>query len=576
MIYQYDTKKWAKISNIDEFTSSIAAASISGTSSYAVPLATVLSEFYFFNPVPETLKLAKPEKKELLSSSKYRKLMKEFAYTKISDEMIKEIAFYSHVPEIMNPYEFERWWEKTDGLQGKGSVARPEGAPRSASEARSIQEMHIILSAMVKEGKETLDISDTDRFIEFFSSMKPVKALKDDLLLAEALAMISLFTGKDEFAKLIVPLKGKTLFWPEAISSARLETLDTWGLVPAKYLPVLTDATALLFDRNYLAEMLLILPQRCLSNITAKLDESLILETLKATKTYGSDVLLWIWKNRSKSSASMQFLINMENIVSALSVTDLPKTWGASQRELKRLLIEKDDFQKLVIKNADGDIQSIVTAMHKSKSIHSGEQQSILVKLSRHSTELRGALEGEGKKLAAKTPERTVHAPLTPVTSAYSYNVRLKELDDIIKIHTPENRESLKTARAHGDFRENAEYDAAKERRNYLASRRAELEQNVNYVHKIDFRTVKPEDTIVIGSTVKLEMKNGKTETFYLLGAWDGDPDNGCISYKTRLGEILLGARVGETLTLLDDSECKVAEVSALPEKILKKYSDEK
>jgi transcription elongation GreA/GreB family factor len=40
----------------------------------------------------------------------------------------------------------------------------------------------------------------------------------------------------------------------------------------------------------------------------------------------------------------------------------------------------------------------------------------------------------------------------------------------------------------------------------------------------------------------------GSSTTYTILGAWDGDPDNHIISYKTPLGAALLGRKPGDTV----------------------------
>ena len=46
---------------------------------------------------------------------------------------------------------------------------------------------------------------------------------------------------------------------------------------------------------------------------------------------------------------------------------------------------------------------------------------------------------------------------------------------------------------------------------------------------------------------------SGKEEIYTVLGAWDGDPDRGIISYQTAIGQALLGHKLGEVVTLTDD-----------------------
>ena len=253
---------------------------------------------------------------------------------------------------------------------------------------------------------------------------------------------------------------------------------------------------------------------------------------------------------------------------------NLPKEWTSAQRELKRALFEKADFQKFVIENADGDIPSIIDALQRVRTFQMGECQSIMVKLSRHSEELRNRIEsGEGKRLMGDTDSGS--AAQTDITSVASLSRVAKELEDIITVQIPENVVAIAHARSFGDFRENAEYDAAKERRRFLHRRRAELENIVNTIHTTDFKNVKISDHIVIGSTATLADAAGKTTDYYVLGALDGDPDNNCISYKTKMGEILTAAKVGDRIKLPGVGERIVKSVSPLPESLRKRLAEE-
>ena len=155
-------------------------------------------------------------------------------------------------------------------------------------------------------------------------------------------------------------------------------------------------------------------------------------------------------------------------------------------------------------------------------------------------------------------------------TSLASHRRLTQELHDIINIHQPENREALKTARAHGDFRENAEFDAAKERRNFLTRRRSELERDLARINALDFSTIQPSQYVDLGVTVTLAVSGGSDEVYYFLGAWDGDPEKNYLSYKTKLGEVLRHHQIGDNVTLPDGRAASIKAIDALPEAVLK------
>jgi transcription elongation GreA/GreB family factor len=150
----------------------------------------------------------------------------------------------------------------------------------------------------------------------------------------------------------------------------------------------------------------------------------------------------------------------------------------------------------------------------------------------------------------------------------------VQELEDIINVQIPENGKAIAHARSYGDFRENAEYDAAKERRRFLHRRRAELESTVGSVQTTDFKNIEVKDTVVLGSAVTLASANGTDSVYYILGAWDGDPDRNRISYRTVMGEALLEKKVGSSVKL-PNGEFTIKAISVLPADLVKELADE-
>ena len=55
-------------------------------------------------------------------------------------------------------------------------------------------------------------------------------------------------------------------------------------------------------------------------------------------------------------------------------------------------------------------------------------------------------------------------------------------------------------------------------------------------------------DQASAGTIVAVKNADGKATSYTILGAWDGDPDNNIISYKTALGTALVGKKAGDTV----------------------------
>ena len=270
----------------------------------------------------------------------------------------------------------------------------------------------------------------------------------------------------------------------------------------------------------------------------------------------------------------MLSLVNLDNVSRILSAEEPPKAYLAARRELHSMLLDNWEFQSHLIAMLDDDPVMFGSILQGALFLNAGERQSLMVKLARQSKEIQEYLEsGAGKKIldAGTAHNESNDAPVfeATYTSVRSHQALIKELDDIINIHVPENREALKTARAHGDFRENSEFDAAKERRNYLSRRRGELERELANIQPVLMGQVDVTDTAVIGSVVEVLINDGRQEKYYLLGAWDGNPERRFLSYRTRLGKALLNCKVGDEFPGPDGKPGKLLSVAKLPDELI-------
>lgn len=121
----------------------------------------------------------------------------------------------------------------------------------------------------------------------------------------------------------------------------------------------------------------------------------------------------------------------------------------------------------------------------------------------------------------------------------------IAELEHLIKVQIPKE---LHSAAAHGDLRENAEYQAAKEKQAYSMTRLRELRErarSAEIVEKRDF----PDDIVTLLKKVKIkDVEEDVIEEYTILGDGDTDLDNGIISYTSPLAASLIGAKKGETV----------------------------
>ncbi|MFI5173803.1 MAG: transcription elongation factor GreA [Terriglobia bacterium] len=108
----------------------------------------------------------------------------------------------------------------------------------------------------------------------------------------------------------------------------------------------------------------------------------------------------------------------------------------------------------------------------------------------------------------------------------------------------------LERARALGDLRENAEYQAAKERKDFLMLRLAQMKKRLADASMVNFDRI-PHDQIAFGSTVTLKDLQRDTEVVYtLVSVEESDVSQGKISVSSPIGQSLLGKNAGDTIAV--------------------------
>ena len=566
IVFLPGSSRWGIAGSLDSI-GSLAVNTWGGNGgSAAIPLDTVLREAVLLSPGPELVKLVDGSR-GIVSAAEFRNIVGRRVLVPVTDAVMKQMA-QSGCAKGLDHAAFEKYWVDKSAV-GNAS------ASRRACNGRSLKEVDLLLNSEENEGAKAFTKEETAGFRGFFTNLKPDTAAREVKLLASIVARLQPRSTTEQLREMLTPLLAKAPFWPEKPTAAALALMSVWGELPAKDLELLAQVTAEIFPEEYLAECAMRFPLKSLNAICADIPEEILYDLFIEQKFCTPDFLLWIWKNRKKhENSELMLLLNVDTVSRALSLDNLPKAWGAGQRELRALLLNNADFQKQLIHAASEDVLMFAAVLQGALFLSSGERQSLMVKLARISPQLRDHLEnGAGQRiLKAGIGRVNTDAPTGDepnYTSVKSHKRLIKELDDIINVHIPENREALKVARAHGDFRENSEFDAAKERRNFLGRRRTELERELARIQPISLRAIRVEDTAIIGSEVELKYEDGEVEVYQLLGAWDGDPERKFLAYRTRLGLAVLNRRVGEDIEVPDGRKCVLAAVRQLSETII-------
>jgi transcription elongation factor GreA len=127
---------------------------------------------------------------------------------------------------------------------------------------------------------------------------------------------------------------------------------------------------------------------------------------------------------------------------------------------------------------------------------------------------------------------------------------RFKEDLAKFKKERPEIIQAIKEAREEGDLKENAGYDAARERQTLLEIRINDMETQFLRFDVIDNIPTEG-DTVVFGATVEMEdLDTGETKRYTLLGPDESDPAKGSISILSPVGHALVGKCEGDEVVV--------------------------
>jgi len=137
----------------------------------------------------------------------------------------------------------------------------------------------------------------------------------------------------------------------------------------------------------------------------------------------------------------------------------------------------------------------------------------------------------------------------------------LRQLEAELRTEIPQE---LKKAVAMGDLSENAEYEAARNRQDYVRARIANLRKRLADLSMIDVSRL-PEDRAAYGSTLVLYDLDSRDEvTYKLVMAEDSDINQNKISTTSPIGRGLMGKREGDEVDITTPSGKRRFEVVRL------------
>jgi len=123
-----------------------------------------------------------------------------------------------------------------------------------------------------------------------------------------------------------------------------------------------------------------------------------------------------------------------------------------------------------------------------------------------------------------------------------------KELADLQHELTHKIPKDLQEAASHGDLSENAEYDAAKSRQEFVRARIGQMQGRIRELSMYNIASI-PHGVVAYGSRVTVEdLDAGETQVFEIVFPEEVNAANGQISLSSPLGRALLNKTVGDEI----------------------------
>ena len=477
------------------------------------------------------------------------------------------------VPAVFSDGEFKKWWEaakKTIKKDGHFAVPGKKSEPielRDAPVSHAEQFLSAFADArQLKDQLTALDqiLKNLGEFTDPAAQLTPVLATADSqarknqrLNTAQALELL---VARDEIAEkagLAKAADGLTVDQVLRDEKRRLVTLIA-DLPAAKHKRVFAEIPAA-FGEEWPAVALDLATRgstRIVTEAARLLEEkgevpALIKGIDREIRDHAitSETLIWLCKERDGAFADLVNPRLLSSIISALERDQFDE--AKRDRRLHDLLLnEKELLNDLVASATHEDMRNIMQKLMRTPVFEELNKRSLLGRIIRLFPEMQALVSGD-----SDTKQETL------VVSWESLEKKKIAFDELVNKTIPENVKEISVARSYGDLRENFEFKAAKEMQRVLGRRRSEMERDLSLGRGTDFAN--PDTTRVsIGTIVTLrETTDNRLDIYTILGAWDGQPEKGIVSYQSALAQALLSHQVGEQVTLPTEHGDRLAEI---------------
>ncbi len=498
--------------------------------------------------------------------------------TSYSGKATQDQIMVSLVPEVMSEAEFKRWLDGAKkALKKDGHYAIP-GKKSEPFELREDQISHadeyIAAFNSVRQVKDQVAaleviVKNITEFTNPAEQLAPViRAANETARKSQRLhtsQALSLLLSRDEIAERAGGLDrgaGAPMV-ADFLTSGERQLPALLGEIPAAKLKRVLGELPAAFGDQWTGKAI-DLALRGNSRIVGEVGRLLVdqgkADELRAALSRAisehsitSEALHWLAKERSGPFRELAGIRLLSAIVSALERDQFSEKRDRKLHDL--LLGDKELLTDLISDASPEELRETMRRIIMSTVFEELNKRSLLGRIIRQYPELQSMISGESTEKQESL-----------IVSWASLEKRKAEYEDLITKQIPDNTKEIGVARSHGDLRENFEFKAAKEMQSVLMRRKSEAERDLGRARGTDFANPDTK-SVSIGTVVTVkDTATEQTDVFTILGAWDGVPEEGIISYQTAIAQALVGHKVGEKVrvpTETGDREVEIMSIEA-------------
>ena len=300
---------------------------------------------------------------------------------------------------------------------------------------------------------------------------------------------------------------------------------------------------------------------------TDELENSLVQVVSKPSSS--PDLMGWLWRTMHTSGAAGKYLVSLESLPER-QVADAMFSLLDSIGKLYALSSEEKYLLDLESARVALAIQSLAPILQLIDDATKTEALRLKTTLTDNHglapamrTQLLGYLRSRHSGIFLEMTREW-----EDVDIIYTTEEGLRSLQDavnfIVKEEIPAVAKQIGEAASFGDLSENAEFTAALEKRDQLASRATGMENDLKKATVINFE-MSGSKFVNVGTRVTTKNQDsGDEEIFTFFGPWDTDVEKKILNYQAPLSMAFMGSRVGDRVVFGEGDDKRSWEVLAI------------